>query len=119
MDRIQRDVLIAAPPEVVWEVVTEPEHVTEWFSDAAFEARPGATGTISTFEIRIEEVEPPRRFSFRWEGLLVEFTLTAEDGQTRLSLVESGFEGRGGYKAEHETGWTKFLGQLREYAEAR
>ena len=119
MDRIQRDVLIAAPPEVVWEVVTESEHVTEWFSDAAFEARPGATGTISTFEIRIEEVEPPRRFSFRWEGLLVEFTLTAEDGQTRLSLVESGFEGRGGYKAEHETGWTKFLGQLREYAEAR
>jgi len=119
VDRIQRDVLIAAPPEVVWEVVTEPEHVTEWFSDAAFEARPGATGTISTFEIRIEEVEPPRRFSFRWEGLLVEFTLTAEDGQTRLSLVESGFEGRGGYKAEHETGWTKFLGQLREYAEAR
>jgi hypothetical protein len=32
---------------------------------------------------------------------------------------ESGFEERGGYKAEHEAGWTKFVGQLREYAEAR
>jgi uncharacterized protein YndB with AHSA1/START domain len=119
VDRIQRDVLIAAPPEVVWEVITEPEHVTQWFSDAAFEPTPGTTGTIAAHEIRIEEVEPPRRFSFRWDALLVEFTLTAEDGGTRLSLIESGFEGRGGYKAEHESGWTKFLGQLREYAEAR
>jgi uncharacterized protein YndB with AHSA1/START domain len=120
VDRIERDILIAAPPEVVWEVVTEPEHVSQWFSDAAFEARPGANGMIADYEIRIEDVEPLRRFSFRWDGsLLVEFTLTAEDGGTRLSLVESGFEERGGYKAEHEAGWTKFLGQLREYAEAR
>ncbi len=119
MDRIERDILIAAPPEVVWEVVTEPEHVSQWFSDPTFEARPGTTGTIAAHEIRIEEVEPPRRFSFRWEALLVEFTLTAEDGGTRLSLVESGFEGRGGYKAEHEGGWTKFLAQLQDYAEAR
>ena len=119
MDRIQRDILIAAPPEVVWEVVTEPEHVSHWFADAAFEATPGTTGTIAAHEIRIEEAEPPRRFSFRWESLLVEFTLTAEDGGTRLSLVESGFEGRGGYQAEHEGGWTKFLARLVEYAEAR
>jgi uncharacterized protein YndB with AHSA1/START domain len=119
VDRIERDLLIEAPPEVVWEVITEPEHVSQWFSDAEFEARPGAGGRISTFDIRIEVVEPPRRFSFSWEALLVEFTLTAEDGGTRLRLVESGFEGRGGYRAEHEGGWTKFLGQLREYAEAR
>ena len=119
MDRIERDILIAAPPGVVWEVITEPGHVTQWFSDAAFEASPGATGSIAGHEIRIEEVEPPHRFSFSWEALLVEFTLTPEDGGTRLSLVESGFEGRGGYRAEHEAGWTKFLGQLREYAETR
>jgi uncharacterized protein YndB with AHSA1/START domain len=119
VDRIQRDVMISAPPEVVWEVVTEPEHVKEWFADAAFEARAGTTGTISGHEIRIEEVEPPRRFSFRWNALLVEFTLTAEEGGTRLSLVESGFDGGGGYQAEHEAGWTKYLGQLRDYAQAR
>ncbi len=119
MDRIERDILIAAPPEVVWEVVTEPEHMTQWFSDADFEARPGANGTIATYDIRIEEVEPPRRFSFRWDALLVEFTLTAEDGGTRLSLVESGFEGRDAKRSEHEGGWTRFLAQLRDYAQAR
>ena len=119
MDRIQRDVVIAAPPEVVWEVVTEPEHVSRWFSEAAFEATPGAVGTISTYEIQIEAVEPPRRFSFTWDQLLVEFTLTAEDGGTRLTVVESGFEGRDAKRVDHEGGWAKFLGQLREYAEAR
>lgn len=119
MDRIQRDILIAAPPEVVWEVVTEPEHMSHWLSDAEFEAKPGARGTIFTYDIRIEEVEPPRRFSFRWDALLVEFTLTAEDGGTRLSLVESGFEGRDAKRTEHEGGWTNFLGRLRVYAEAR
>jgi uncharacterized protein YndB with AHSA1/START domain len=119
VDRIERDILIAAPPEVVWEVITEPEHMSQWFSDAEFEATPGASGTIATYAIRIEAVEPPRRFSFSWDALLVEFTLTAEDGGTRLRLVESGFEGRDAQRSEHERGWTKFLGQLVEYAEAR
>jgi uncharacterized protein YndB with AHSA1/START domain len=119
VDRIERHVLIAAPPEVVWEVVTEPEHMSQWLSEAAFEAKPGANGTIFTYDIRIEEVEPPRRFSFTWDGLLVSFTLTPEEGGTRLSLVESGFAGRDAKRTEHEGGWTTFLRQLREYAEAR
>ena len=119
MDRIERDILIAAPPEVVWEVITEPEDMSRWFSDAEFEATPGANGTISTYAIRIEAVDPPRRFSFSWDALLVEFTLTAEGGGTRLQLVESGFEGRDAQRTEHEGGWTRFLGQLVEYAEAR
>ena len=130
MDRIQRDVMIAAPPEVVWEVITQPEHVTQWFAERAdFEAKPGTNGTMSweqfgTYEMRVEDADPPRRFSFRWDfkegsSLLVEFTLTEEDGGTRLRLVESGFEARGSDGAEHEGGWTKYLKQLREYAEAR
>jgi len=119
VDRIQRDVVIAAPPEVVWEVVTEPEHVKHWFAHAEFEAKPGAAGTIASYEIRIEDVEPPRRFSFRWDHtLLVEFTLAEEEGGTRLRVVESGFENRD-KREDHEDGWTKFLGQLRQYAEAR
>lgn len=119
MDRIERDILIAAPPEVVWEVVTEAEHVSQWFSDAEFEAKPGANGKISSFEIQVEAVEPPRLFSFSWDQLLVEFTLTAEAAGTRLRVVESGFENRDAQRVDHEDGWKKFLGQLREYAEAR
>ena len=31
-DGIERDVLIDAPLEVVWDVVTRPEHIRRWFS---------------------------------------------------------------------------------------
>ena len=32
--RIEREILIEAPVEVVWEVVTQPEHISGWFSDS-------------------------------------------------------------------------------------
>jgi uncharacterized protein YndB with AHSA1/START domain len=31
MDRIEREVTIDAPPERVWELVTEAEHLGRWF----------------------------------------------------------------------------------------
>jgi uncharacterized protein YndB with AHSA1/START domain len=31
---IERDILIDAPVEVVWSIVTEPEHVGRWLSDS-------------------------------------------------------------------------------------
>jgi uncharacterized protein YndB with AHSA1/START domain len=34
-DRISREVVIDAPPDVVWAIVTEPRHVARWFSDEA------------------------------------------------------------------------------------
>jgi uncharacterized protein YndB with AHSA1/START domain len=37
MDRIEREIAIAAPIERVWELVTEPEHVGRWFGDAGAE----------------------------------------------------------------------------------
>jgi uncharacterized protein YndB with AHSA1/START domain len=99
-DRIEREVTIDAPVEVVWSVVTEPEHVSGWLSDSAeIDLRPGGEA-IFTWERhgsargRVERVEPPHFISFRWmravqapgggsdprEGnsTLVEFRLTAE-----------------------------------------
>jgi uncharacterized protein YndB with AHSA1/START domain len=139
-DRIEREIVIAAPPEVVWAVVTEPEQISQWLSDSAdFEAKPGAYGSVTwkehgSYDLRVERVERPRLFSFRWvypantvpdesNSLLVEFTLTDEDGATRLRLVESGFRvvdggdepGSGAYVANHESGWDQYLAQLRDY----
>jgi uncharacterized protein YndB with AHSA1/START domain len=34
-DRIEQEILIDAAVEVVWSIVTEPEHVGGWFSDTA------------------------------------------------------------------------------------
>jgi uncharacterized protein YndB with AHSA1/START domain len=142
-DRIEREILIDAPLEVVWSVITEPEHVGGWFSDsAAIDLRPGGEVILTweghgTERWRVEKVDPPHFVSFRWmraaheqpgaellEGnsTLVEFSLVAEGEGTRLRVVESGFrqlEGSEEEKAkdaqEHESGWELELGQLREY----
>jgi uncharacterized protein YndB with AHSA1/START domain len=135
-DRIEREIRIDAPIDVVWAVVTEPEQMSQWLSDTAdFQATPGAYGSVAwekygSYDLRVEEAERPSRFAFRWvyppgsephetNSLLVEFTLTEEDGVTRLRLVESGFRFvKGGSEtnlADHERGWDGHLARLVEY----
>ena len=108
-EQIEREVMIAAPIERVWAVITQPEHVGTWFGDAGAEIdlRPGGAIIIRWAEHGtgygiVERVEPPHVFAWRGALLghtevragnstLVEFTLTAEGAQTRLRVVESGF----------------------------
>jgi uncharacterized protein YndB with AHSA1/START domain len=139
-DHIARDVLIEAPLETVWAIVTEPQHVGSWFSDSAeIDLRPGGEATLTWTEhgsvrARIEKVEPPHTFSFRWarplgtepdEGnsTLVAFSLSAEGDSTRLRVVETGFrelrwaeDEKAKYAQENEQGWDHELRELREYA---
>jgi uncharacterized protein YndB with AHSA1/START domain len=117
-DSVEREILIEATPEVVWSVITEPEHISRWFSDEAeVEGRVGADGTLTwraggrggdkdfdmTVPIRVVDAEPFRRFSFRWNhpqgagpdqrnSALVEFTLIEEAAGTRLKVLESGID---------------------------
>jgi len=142
-DRIEREILIDAPPEVVWGVVTDPEHVAGWFSDSAeIELRPGGRAILTWEEHgrvpgRVESVEPPRFFSFRWisgsgtelredNTTLVEFTLSAEGDGTRLRVVETGFRDLAGPDDEkaktvdgHRDGWVRELDDLRAYVRQR
>ncbi len=71
--RIERDVLIEAPVEVVWRTITEPDQITKWFADrVALELEPGGQGYMGFGEqqhggpVVVETVDPPNRFSFRW-----------------------------------------------------
>jgi uncharacterized protein YndB with AHSA1/START domain len=138
-ERIEREILIEAPPEVVWAVVTEPEHVGGWFGDSAeIDLRPGGEAVLTWEEhgsvlARVEKVEPPHFFSFRWarpvgadpgkgNSTLVEFSLSAEGQGTRLRVVESGFpaldwpdDEKATYAEENREGWKLELGHLQEY----
>src|SRR6188472_4219689 len=106
--RIEREILIEAPVDVVWAVVTEPEHISGWFSEAVeLDLTPGGAARLrwsdaGGYQARVECVEPPRFFSFRWalepgeeladgHSTLVAFSLVAEGGATRLTVVEGGF----------------------------
>lgn len=111
-DQIEREVLIDAPVERVWSLVTEAEHIGRWFGDAGAEVdlRPGGAMVMrwsehGTSRARVEVVEPPRRFAYRWapfshplgeepvEGnsTLVEFTLAPDGDGTLLKVRETGF----------------------------
>ena len=142
-DRIEQEIVIEAPVDVVWEIVTEPEHVRSWFSDSAeIELRPGGKAILTwdehgSFPAVVERVDPPHSFAFRWarpagvepaEGnsTLVELTLSPEGEGTRLRVVESGFarlHGSDDEKAEYREGnirgWQHELGELGDYVAQR
>ena len=143
-DRIETNVLIDAPRERVWHLITSPEHVGRWFGDAGAEIdlRPGGALVLrwadhGTSRGRVIAAEPHSRFSYRWapfedpggeepvEGnsTLVEFMLRPEAGGTRLRVVESGFaalatseEQRAENHAGNTRGWRYELDELRDYA---
>ena len=135
-NRIEREILIDAPLDVVWAVVTEAEHISGWFSDTVdLELRPGGKLSLywedgGTVDGRVERVEPPRFFSFRWavgDGMtLVEFSLAADGDGTRLTVVETGFaelpgsdEERREHFDDHTRGWEIELGHLRDHVGRR
>src|SRR2546423_15414138 len=44
---VTREVVFPAPPEEVWEALTEPERLEEWFAnEGELDARPGGAGVF-------------------------------------------------------------------------
>src|SRR3954447_12335265 len=74
---IEREIHIDASPEVVFEVVSRPEHLSQWWPDEV-DLEPGvgsggslffvdrAGGEAAVVPITVVAAEPPRRFVFRW-----------------------------------------------------
>ncbi|MEY2232672.1 MULTISPECIES: SRPBCC domain-containing protein [Streptomyces] len=116
---IERELHIDASPEVVFEVLSSPEHIREWWSaDTAFEPVAGATARLTWTDedtgrqqsapFTVVEADPPRMFSFRWtydetetetagpgNSLLVTFELVPTDKGTTVRFRESGYRERG------------------------
>jgi uncharacterized protein YndB with AHSA1/START domain len=143
---IEREIQVEATPEVVYEVISRPEHLRNWWpDDAELEPVPGATGVISFGDrstpeakvapLTVTEADPPRRFAFRWvyaEGeaatpansLLVTFELVPSGAGTLLRFTETGFREKGWEAAvleeqyrEHVAGWDHFLPRLVTYVD--
>src|SRR5262249_18004967 len=116
-DSIVKKVLLRAPRSRVWRALTNSREFGSWFGAAFSDAfAPGARvrGPVTmkpydhlTIDITIEDMEPERRFSWRWHPhavdrkrdysdeptTLVTFTLEEVEGGTMLTVVESGFDG--------------------------
>jgi uncharacterized protein YndB with AHSA1/START domain len=140
-DRIEREILIRAPLERVWAMVTEPGWWVGEGDPTGVELREGQTVVsehegYGSFPMRIERIEPMRSITYRWattfpgqeprEGnsTLVQFTLAPEGEGTRLRVVESGFasldapeETRRKSREGNIEGWTQEMDGFRERAE--
>ena len=116
-DRIEKTVELEAPVARVWRALTDHKEFGHWFRvdlDQKFEAGGKSTGRMTypghegtPWVVYVERMEPEQLFSYRWRPhaidpevdysgdptTLVEFRLEAMDAATRLSIVESGFDG--------------------------
>jgi uncharacterized protein YndB with AHSA1/START domain len=103
--QVRREIVLEAPVEDVWEALTDPEQLAEWFAnEVELDVREGGEGRFrwadgETREASIDTVEPPRRLGFTWaepgeDASRVELTLEEDGGgATRLTVVESAPEG--------------------------
>jgi uncharacterized protein YndB with AHSA1/START domain len=115
-DRIEKQLVVAAPRARVWRALTDVEQFNSWFGVALtspFALGAEVRGRLTfrnyehvTMSIWIEAMEPERYFAFRWHPYAVEpgvdysaepttlvsFTLEEAAGGTRLTIVESGFD---------------------------
>ena len=139
--KLEREIRIDAAPEIVFDVVSRPEHINMWWSDdASFDPAPGAVGELvwgdraAVERIVVVDVDPPRKFAFRWvaedgqlpaadNSLLVTIELEPSGDGTILRLTESGWREKGWEAAaleeafhDHERGWDMFLPKLQDYA---
>jgi uncharacterized protein YndB with AHSA1/START domain len=140
---IEREIYVEAAPDTVYEVISSPGHLKQWWpDDARYELIPGSPGEIvfgdpaaggKIVPFTVIDSKPPHTFSFRWDypagetaaqgnSLLVTFELTASRDGTLLKMTETGFREQGWQIAQleqqyndHVNGWNHFLPRLAAY----
>ena len=123
-----------APADVVWEAITDPDHVAQWFGPEGFET-PRETVSIELsvggayaldmvrdgahhpVRYEVAELDPPRLLVLTsppmpevgiHEGTVTRIELTDEGGRTRMVLSDGPYE-----QPEHaEAGWIGALAKL-------
>jgi uncharacterized protein YndB with AHSA1/START domain len=79
---VTREVVVEAPVEEVWDALTDPDQLEEWFT-ADGEER----------ELVVEEVETGRRVAYTWEDGQVAIELEEAGAGTRVVVTETGEPG--------------------------
>ncbi|MEV0198367.1 SRPBCC family protein [Nonomuraea sp. NPDC050691] len=96
---MRADVLVGAAPDTVFDSLIDSEKATRWFGfPLGIEPRVGGRYAMGGFDnpnpAVIVDLEPGRRLSVDWGPVGVgTWELEGSEGRTRLTLVQSGFEG--------------------------
>jgi uncharacterized protein YndB with AHSA1/START domain len=142
-DAIHAEIQIAAPPERVFQALTDPRQLMQWWGQKGMyhstswtaDVRPGgqwrcegASDTDgSTYNVSGEyvDVDPPRLVSYTWLAsfsgpikTLVRWELEADAGGTRVRLHHSGFAAAPEPAVQgHYQGWQRVIAWMLAYVE--
>ena len=96
---VERETLVEASPEEVWEALTEEDRLEEWLApEVELEPFEGGEITVRDGEEErsgtVETVEEEERLAFTWSRpgqgeSFVEFTIEPLPGGTRVTVVET------------------------------
>jgi uncharacterized protein YndB with AHSA1/START domain len=105
---IERSIWINAPREHVWQAITAAEQIRQWWGDDHWEIEHLEVGGLVKFgdpddlmTAIIDVLDPPREFTLQWPPqeqyysipMITTFLLEEENGGTRVTVRETGFEG--------------------------
>ncbi len=124
---VERELRIAARPEIVFSYFTDPEKLRRWKGvEAELDPRPGGIYRVNVTGGDVARgeyvaVEPPRRivFTWGWEGegqavppgsSTVEVTFEPDGDGTLLRLRHSGLDAA--QREAHSVGWEHYLPRL-------
>jgi uncharacterized protein YndB with AHSA1/START domain len=123
----EREVVIAASLETIWQFLVDPERAVLWMGlEASFDPRPGGRYRITVLSGAVAsgefvEVDPPRRLVYTWGweasdsvlpgSTIVQFDLTPTAGGTLLRLTHRHLPDAAS-AASHARGWTHYLARL-------
>jgi uncharacterized protein YndB with AHSA1/START domain len=116
---VERETIIEASPEEIWEALTDEERLEEWMAPEV-ELDPVEGGEIAVRDGDdertgiVESIEEDKRLAFTWSRpgqgeSFVEFTIEALPGGTRVRVVETPI----GPTALAAGGWAPRLALLR------
>lgn len=140
-DTILAEIFIAAPPERVFQAITDPREQPRWWGQKGmyegtkceFDVRPGGKWRSEGISVKGEpyqvegeylEVVPPRVLVLTWlaswtGGLktTVRWDLEPRGQGTQVKLRHSGFASRPDAARDHSQGWNRVLGWLQGFLE--
>lgn len=127
---IERSIWIAAPRERVWQAVTDPAQIAQWFAPGTSFSQNGNKICVRIDEMDIEValielVDPPRQITTRNlpdRSMTTTYTLEEENGGTRFTVTETGFEAlpedvRKEHLDQNGKGWETVLENLKAHVE--
>src|SRR3954468_14521657 len=131
---VERELVIDASPETVWELLTDEREAPRWMGQAAqFDLRPGGLYRVevipgNTARGEFVEIDPPHRLVYTWGwedggsssvvppgSSTIEFELVADGAGTLLRFKHSGLPSAES-AGSHGHGWDHYFARLASVA---